>query len=112
MRSTFLALVAALAVILPHAVSAGDEAVDGKCLIFNLPAMKDGEARKLLELVPLLTLGGSLTNAGSASHPVMCFEYDDSDQARDVRSQLADVYGAKDVAAAAQFAKTCDDYGD
>lgn len=112
MRAALPSLVSALVISTALSAAADEDARDGKCLIFNLPAMKPAEASKLLDLVPLLTLGGSLTNAGSASHPVMCFEYDGDDQARDVHGRLADVYDAKDVAAAAQFAKSCDDYGD
>lgn len=112
MRSKLFVIFAAISCASGLSAAAGDAARDGKCLVFNLPAMKSGEVRKLLDLVPLMTLGGSLVNAGSASHPVMCFEYDDDEHARDVRGQLTDVYDAKDVAAAAQSAKSCDDTED
>jgi hypothetical protein len=96
------------------AVSSAAVAADdgGKSLIFNLPAMDGAQVRKLLDLVPILTLGGALINAGSASHPVLCFSYDEDGQAKDVLAQLADVYGAKDVAKSAQIFKSCGDYGD
>jgi hypothetical protein len=81
----------------------------GKCLIFNLKAMEAKSIDKLMDLVPLMTLGGKLENAGSASHPVLCFEYGAPEDAASMLEQMRDVYEAADLAKIAKVSGSCSD---
>jgi hypothetical protein len=89
--------------------AAGSEARKGY-LLMNYPRLSARQRQKLLSLVPELTLGGTLENAGSASHPILCFAYESPAEAEARRKQLREVYGAADLAAAAKMASSCDDY--